>query len=139
MAMADTVVALSATPGDATVLTYTAGEPHAPTASWQLVETALAIARERGATVHVGPIVTSDVFYDDDSARKDRWRERGHLCIEMESAVLFTIAALRSIQALTILTVSDILTGEEPVRISDDELRVGVDRMMELACRVAVS
>ncbi len=139
MAMADTVVALSATPDDHTALSYTGGEPHAPTATWQLIETAVRMARERGATVHVGPIVSSDVFYDPDRGHMDRWRQRGHLGVEMESSVLYTIAALRSVQALTVLTVSDLLTGEEPVRISDDDLRVGVDRMMELACRVAVS
>jgi 5'-methylthioadenosine phosphorylase/purine-nucleoside phosphorylase len=137
--MADTVVALSATPDDQTALGYTGGEPHAPTASWRLVEQAVAIARERGATVHVGPIVTSAVFYEPDFSRMDRWRARGHLGVEMESAVLFTIAALRSIEAATVLTVSDLLTGDEPVRISDEDLRAGVDRMMELACRLAVS
>ena len=89
--------------------------------------------------MHVGPIVTSDVFYDPDTSHMDRWRARGHLGVEMESAVLFTIAALRSIQAVTLLTVSDLLLGGEPQRISDDELRVGVDRMVDLACRVAVS
>jgi 5'-methylthioadenosine phosphorylase/purine-nucleoside phosphorylase len=139
MSFADTVVALSATPDDATALSYTGGEPHAPTASWQLVEAAVTIARQQGATVHVGPIVTSDVFYDPDTSHMDRWRARGHLGVEMESAVLFTIAALRSIQAVTLLTVSDLLLGGEPQRISDDELRVGVDRMVDLACRVAVS
>jgi DeoD family purine-nucleoside phosphorylase len=138
MAMADTVVALAATPDDHTALSYTNGEPHAPTASWQLVEVAVDIARQQGANVHVGPIVTSDVFYEPDFSRMDRWRARGHLAVEMESAVLFTIAALRSVQAVTLLTVSDLLVGEAPVRIGDEELRVGVDKMMELACRVAV-
>jgi DeoD family purine-nucleoside phosphorylase len=139
MAMADTVVALSATPDDQTALSYTGGEAHAPTASWRLVERAVAIARQRGATLHVGPIVTSDVFYEPDFSRMDRWRARGHLGVEMESSVLFTIAALRSVEAVTVLTVSDLLTGEEPVRISDEDLRLGVDKMMELACRVATS
>jgi DeoD family purine-nucleoside phosphorylase len=139
MAMGDTVVAISATPDDKTMLNYTNGEAHAPTANWELAEVAVRLARERGATVHVGPIVTSDVFYDPDKSRADRWRERGHLGIEMESAVLFTIAALRSVWALTLLTVSDLILGGESERISDDELRQGVERMMELACRVAIA
>jgi purine-nucleoside phosphorylase len=57
----------------------------------------------------------------------------------MEAAVLFTIAALRRVSAGTILTVSDTLLGDHIVRIDDDELRRGVDRMMELAARVAVA
>ena len=79
--------------------------------------------------------MSSDVFYDPDTDRFRRWAERGHLGVEMEAAVLYTIAALRGVEALTMLTVSDTLYGEPIVRISDDELRQGVDRMMELAAR----
>jgi 5'-methylthioadenosine phosphorylase/purine-nucleoside phosphorylase len=139
MRLADTVVALSATPEDATALVYTGGEPHAPTASWRLVEAAVTLARAQDMTVHVGPIVTSAVFYDPDPGRFGRWRERGNLGVEMEAAVLYTIAAIRRVEALTVLTVSDIQGGDESIRISDDELKLGVDRMMALACRVATS
>jgi 5'-methylthioadenosine phosphorylase/purine-nucleoside phosphorylase len=139
MRMADTIVAVSATPSDHTALTYTGGEPHAPTADWRLVEAAVGVARAQGARVHVGPIVSSDVFYDPDHDRPRRWRERGHLGIEMEAAVLYTIAALRQVAALTVLTVSDLVTEHASTRIGDDELKQGVDRMMELAARVAVA
>ena len=37
------------------------------------------------------------------------------------------------------MTVSDLVTERASTRISDDELRRGVDDMMRLACRVAVS
>jgi len=139
MAMADVVVAMAATPADHTALTYTGGEVHAPVADWRLVTLAARLALERGERVHVGPIVSSDVFYDPDTDRSQRWAARGHLGIEMEASVLYTIAALRSVAALTVLTVSDTLFGEVPVRISDEELRQGVDRMTELAAHVAVS
>ena len=139
MQMADTIVAMSATPSDQTALTYTGGEPHAPTADWKLVEAAVGVARAQGVRFHVGPIVSSDVFYDPDRDRPRRWRERGHLGIEMEAAVLYTIAALKGVAALTVLTVSDLVTEHASTRISDDELKQGVDRMMELAARVAVA
>ena len=139
MRMADTVIAVAATPEDRTVFTYTNGEPHAPTASWSLVDSALRLARERGASVHVGPIVSSAVFYDPDTTRPLRWRQRGHLGIEMEAAVLYTIAAIRGIEALTILTVSDIIGETGSTRISDEDLARGVDDMMRLACRVATA
>src|SRR5204863_3762873 len=137
VAMADLIVAVAATPAGQPTMTYTAGEPHAPTADWQLVSLAARLALERGETVHVGAIVSSDVFYDPDPDRSRRWAARGHLGIEMESSVLYTIAALRGISALTVLTVSDLLYGEAAERIADDELRQGVDRMTELAARVA--
>ena len=139
MAMADVVVAMAATPSDQTVLTYTGGEPHAPVADWRLVSLAARLALERGQQVHVGAVVSSDVFYDPDTDRPRRWAARGHLGIEMEAAVLYTIAALRGVSALTMLTVSDTLYGDTVVRISDTELRQGVDQMTELAARVAVT
>jgi purine-nucleoside phosphorylase len=139
MQMADLVVAVAATPEDRTVFTYTNGEPHAPTATWTLVERAVALAREQGARFHVGPIVSSAVFYDPDRGRLGRWRERGHLGVEMEASVLYTVAAIRQIEALAILTVSDVHEAEESTRISDEELKQGVDAMMALACRVATS
>ena len=45
--------------------------------------------------MHVGPIVSSDVFYNPDGGQYERWSERGVLAVEMEAAVLFTIGALR--------------------------------------------
>jgi purine-nucleoside phosphorylase len=53
--------------------------------------------------------------------------------------VLYTIGAIRGVATLAVLTVSDILYGELTVRISDDELRQGVERMTELAARVATA
>jgi purine-nucleoside phosphorylase len=55
----------------------------------------------------------------------------------MEAATLYTIAALRGMQALAVMTVSDVLAGDTPVRISDEQLAHGVDAMTRLACRVA--
>ena len=57
----------------------------------------------------------------------------------MEAAALFTLAALRGVQAGCILTVSDIVVDGEFTRISDDELRAGVDRMTRIALETAVS
>ncbi len=51
------------------------------------------------------------------------------LGVEMEAAVLFTIGALRGVQAGCLLTVSDIVIGGQFKRITDDDLRAAVDRM----------
>ena len=140
MRMGDTVVAVSATADDATPLRYAQMDGFAPTATFELAETAAVLARDAGATVHVGPIVTSGLFYDPDPTTFGRWKRLGHVGVEMEAAMLYTIAAVKGIEALAVMTVSDML-GEsgESVRISDEELRRGVDDMMRLACRVAVA
>jgi DeoD family purine-nucleoside phosphorylase len=131
--LGDLIVALSAVPQDSTATHYVGGEPHAPTASWELVHGAVHAAKELGKPVRVGPIVSSDVFYDPDPGRAERWSSRGILAVEMEAAVLFTVGALRGIQAGCLLTVSDIIVEGEFTRISDEDLRAAVDQMTELA------
>ena len=141
MSLADTVIGLSASCDDATPLRYADMAGWAPAATFELVETAVRLGREAGATVHVGPIVTSSIFYDPDPTNVPRWERLGHLGIEMEAGMLYTIAAVHRIEALAMMTVSDILgaTEDERERISDEQLRRGVDDMMRVACRVAVS
>jgi 5'-methylthioadenosine phosphorylase/purine-nucleoside phosphorylase len=138
--MGDTIVAVSASADDQTPLRVAQMDGYAPTATWSLVETAARLAREGAADVHVGPIVTSGVFYDPDNTAFARWKRLGHLGVEMEAAMMYTIAAVKRIEALAVMTVSDVL-GEEgdSVRISDEDLKRGVDDMMRLACRVATS
>jgi len=131
--LGDLIVALSAVPADGTARRYTGGEPHAPTADWELVHGAVHAAKELDRRVRIGPIVSSDVFYDPDKGRAQRWSDRGILAVEMEAAVLFTVGALRKVQAGCLLTVSDVVVEGEFQRISDDDLRAAVDQMTELA------
>jgi len=131
--LGDLVLALTAVPEDGTAVKYAGGEPHCPTADWELLHGAVHAAKELGEALRVGPIVSSDVFYDPDSGRIARWAARGLLAVEMESAVLFTIGALRGVQTGTLLTVSDVLVDAEFRRIGDEELRAAVDRMTRIA------
>ena len=139
LALGDLIIALSAVPADGTARHYTGGDPHAPTADWELVHGAVHSAKELGKKPRVGPIASSDTFYDPDAGRHQRWSDRGILAVEMEAAVLFTIAALRKISAGCLLTVSDIVLGGEFVRITDDNLRQAVDEMAELALHTVTS
>lgn len=136
----DLVVALSAVPADGTARHYVDGEPHAPTASWDIVHATVHAAKELDLPVRVGPIVSSDTFYDPDAGRHERWSRRGLLAVEMEAAVIFTIAALRGVQAGCLLTVSDYAVhGDAVARISDEELHAAVDRMTGLALQTVAS
>ena len=81
------------------------------------------------------PIVSSDVFYNPDGGQYQRWSDRGILAVEMEAAMLFTLGALKKIQAGCLLTVSDVVVEGEFKRISrrgaaggrrpDDRARAG--------------
>jgi len=141
VSMGDTVIGVSASSDDRTPLRYAGMDGYAPTATFSLVETAARLSRENATgAVHVGPIVTSGLFYDPDPTTFARWKHLGHLGVEMEAAMMYTVAAVKGIEALAIMTVSDLVGGDEDrVRISDEELSAGVDRMMRISCAVAVS
>jgi purine-nucleoside phosphorylase len=126
------IVALSAVPDDGVSSRYVGGEPFAPTADWDLLHGVVHAAKSLGERPHVGPIVSSDVFYDPDDGQFARWSARGLLAVEMEAAALFTVASLRGVQAGCLLVVSDTLQGERS-RIGDDELAAAVERMARLA------
>jgi len=137
--MGDLVLALSATAADATATHYVLGEPHAPTADFGLVHEAVHQAKHLGKEVRVGPIVSSDVFYNPDTGIAGRWSDRGILAVEMEAAVLFTLGALRKIQTGCMLIVSDVVVEGEFIRITDEEMRQAVDQMTELALHVVTA
>jgi len=138
--MAHTVVALSATADDKAPLRYAHLDSYAAACTFDLAELAVRLSRQQGTTVHVGPVVSSGVFYDPDEARFAAWKRVGHVGVEMEAAMIYVIAAVHGIEALAIMTVSDLLAESgDSVRISDEELKLGVDAMMRIACEVAVS
>ena len=138
-ALGDMIVALSAVAADATATHLVGGEPHCPTASWELIHEAVHVAKERGEKLRVGPIVSSDLFYNPDEGQYERWSKRGILAVEMEAAALFTVGALRGVLSGCLLTVSDIVVEGEFVRISDDELRAAVDRTTRVALDTATA
>lgn len=138
-ALGDLIVALSAVPADATATHLVGGEPHCPTASWSLVHEAVHVAKTRGVPLRVGPIVSSDLFYNPDEGQYGRWSRRGILAVEMEAAALFTVGAMRGVETGCLLTVSDIVVEGEFVRISDEELRAAVDRMAAIALETATA
>jgi purine-nucleoside phosphorylase len=131
--LGDLIVAISAVAADATAQHLVGGEPHTPTSDWELVHGAVHYAKELDQPLRVGPIVSSDLFYNPDGEQYDRWCSRGVLAVEMEAAVLFTLGALRGVQAGCLLTVSDVVVEKEFTRISDEELRAAVDRMTRIA------
>ena len=133
--LGDTIIAISAVPADSTAMHLVGNEPHCPTASWELIHGAVHAAKEIGLPVHVGPVVSSDLFYNPDEGQYERWSERGVLGVEMEAAALFTLGALRGVQSGCLLVVSDIVVEGEFVRISDDEMRKAVGEMTKLALR----
>ena len=105
------------------------------TASFELVERAVATAREMGLTFHVGNILSSDSFYQPDPDSWKLWAKYGVMAIEMEANALYTLAAYYGREALALLTVSDhIVKGEE---LTAEDRQTSFREMMEGALSLA--
>lgn len=109
----DTILANAAC-SDSSLISQRFGSLHfAPSATFPLLHKAYTKSAELGIKTFVGPVASSDLFYDDNENWK-KWAEYGVLGMEMEAAELYTLAAKFHRNALAILTVSDnILTGEQ--------------------------
>jgi purine-nucleoside phosphorylase len=138
-ALGDMIVGITAVPADSTAMHLVDNEPHCPTASWNLVHEAVHVAKHSDEKLHIGPIVSSDLFYNPNEGQYERWSARGVLAVEMEAAALFTVAAIRGVESACFLTVSDIMVEGVFTRITDDELKAAVDRMTKLALDVAIA
>ena len=109
---------------------------YAPIASYPLLERAVVLAREKGLSYHVGNLLSSDTFYDDDAEATLAWAKMGVLAVEMEAAALYMNAARAGKNALAICTVSDsLVTGEAT---SARERQESFTHMMELALDLAI-
>jgi len=90
------------------------GMDYAPAANFELLLKAYQAAKSHGIDVHVGGILTGDSYYYDNPDWWKVWAEFGVLVVEMETNVLYTLAAKFNADALAILTVSNsLVTGEE--------------------------
>ena len=130
LGLGDLVIATEAITADGTSRALGAGER--VTASSDLAS-ALASAASGEAAVHAGPVVSTDVFYDE-RGLEGLWAEAGALAVEMEVATLFRLAATGGFAAAALLVVSDVVLPSR-VRIGADELRAAERRMGEVALR----
>lgn len=106
------------------------------TADFTLLEHAVASAREMSGRVHVGTILSSDVFYNDNPNVVPSWQKMGVLAVEMEAAALYMTAARLNKRALAILTVSDHLITKEET--TSEERQTTFNTMIEIALETAI-
>ena len=106
----------------------------APCCSFKLLEQAVAAARRMGIEPTVGPLYSSDIFYDE-SGMSGKLKKLGVLAVEMESAALYLNAARAGKNALAICTISDHLSKNESL---DAQARQSsFTQMMEIALDIA--
>ena len=108
----------------------------APCCSFELLEKAVAAARRMGVEMPVGPVYSSDTFYDQSEPKPAAvLKDLGVLCVEMEAYALYLNAARAGKNALALLTISDnVFTGES---LTPQEVRDTFTQMMEIALEIA--
>lgn len=106
------------------------GLDFAPSANFELLEKAVLKARALGIDFHVGGIASGDLFYDNTDSL-EHWKKLGILALEMETNQLYTLAAKFRRQALSIVTVSDMMDGSG--HTSSEERETGFRAMVEIA------
>lgn len=138
----DIVIAQGACTNSAFASQFRLNGTFAPISSYELLRCAADTAEEMKLNYHVGNILSSDTFYNDDEGIPDSmtstlpWAKMGVLAVEMEAAGLYMTAARYGKRALAICTVSDhIVTGEAT---TSDERQTSFTDMMTLALEVAV-
>jgi len=114
---------------------YFEGLDYAATANFDLLMEAYKVAQEMKIKTTQGSIFSTNTFYDTDPNRWDKWIKHNILAVEMESQMLYTLAARLDARGLSILTVSDnIITGEAS---SSKEREQSYTDMMKIALEIA--
>ncbi len=104
-------------------------------ANFDLLKKAYDKAKELNINVHVGNILSSDIFYNDRPEVWKNWARMGCLAVEMETYALYSIAASLNKKALTILTVSDSFIFSEET--TPEQREKSFSQMMEIALEIA--
>ena len=127
----DMVIAISASTDSNVNRARLLGFDFAPAANFGLAKKAFEAAERKNYAALVGSCFSSDFFYHPVANLIDQMEKMNILCIEMEAAGLFGVAAEYGANALAILTISDhIRTGEA---MTSEERQLGLSHMIEVA------
>lgn len=108
--------------------------------SYALLSGAVQAAESMGKHVHVGPILSSDIFYADRPEATRKLIEYGTLGVEMEASGLYLAAMREHKEALACLTVSDHLTDpENNVDLTSEERETMYADTAQIAARALLA
>ena len=118
-----------------TQMNYFESMDFASKASESLLKQARETAIKLSISVIEGKVFSTDLFYSDDQTRLENWVKRDVLGVEMETSILYNLAAKYNVKALSILTVSDNIITKE-LTSSKERQEITVD-MMKLALEIS--
>ncbi len=131
----DIVIAMSATTNSNFAETFGFQGKLAPTADFEMLYDAYNICKERGSSVKVGNVFTTDVFYNPNSNVPAMARDYGMLAVEMETAGIYLEAMNSKKKALSIVSISDHMFRSDA--LSAVEREQSFNEMMEIALETA--
>lgn len=140
----DVILGMGACTDSAYAHTFRLPGTFAPICDYDLLSLAVSTAKEKGLSVKVGNLLSTDVFYADEEglAPADKaaeiWGKMGVLAVEMEAAALYMNAARAGKRALAICTVSDhLVTGESlPAEARETSFTDMITLALETARRI---
>lgn len=104
-------------------------------ADFELTKKAYDVLKVRKLPLHVGDILSADVFYDYDKNNWKKWADLGVMGVEMESFGLYVTAKRLRKRALCLLTVTDHFIKEG--KATAEQRQTGLSKMIEVAIEVA--
>ncbi|MCL2203409.1 MAG: purine-nucleoside phosphorylase [Defluviitaleaceae bacterium] len=119
--LGDIVLALGACTDSSYAKQYKLPGYYAPIASYELLKKAQAAADMMDINMTAGNVLTTDIFYHDESSALKYWVKMGVLAVEMEAAGLYMNAARAGKNALAMCTVSDIIFTDQAMSAKDRE------------------
>lgn len=130
----DIISAIAASPYDGTTRTYLGGEPHAPYATFEILNKVYNIAKDRGIEVKFGGVASVDVFYNPSPDYVEKLRQKGIVAVEMETSLIYYLANRSNKEAASLLLVSDIVGGGEEFTeyVTDEDLKKGMGKLVKL-------
>ena len=127
----DIVIAMSASTDSAINKKLIPYGDFAPSANYELLHKAVESVKQKNQNFKVGQVLSSDIFYSDPIDSWKKWSTHSCLCVEMETAGLYSLAARFNVNALGIMTISDsLITGEA---LSSDVREKQLKTMVEVA------
>ena len=135
LGLGDIVVAQAACTDSNFMSQYDLPGTFAPIADFGLLESAVKASREANIPVHVGNVVSSDIFYNARSDANDKWKSMGVLAVEMETAALYANAIYAGKRALGMFTISDHIYTSEAMPAKERQL--GFEKMIKVALEVS--
>lgn len=135
MPLGSVVAASSAHTDSAMTTSWAPGVTLSAAPDFTLLRAAVEAAERDDIPLRVGPVFSSDTFYADEPAT--RVAQYGTLAVEMEAAVLYSVAAKEGFAALALLTVTDNLVTPSYASPEERETGFGVAARLALAAGLA--